>query len=67
LWTDIGSIRHLGFSPDATLGDAGMSEILDRQATAAGLEPGSLAVGRDARSPEGGERQPEGSGEEVSR
>ena len=67
LWTDIGSIRHLGFSPDATLGDAGMSEILDRQATAAGLEPGSFAVGRAVRSTEGDERQAEGGGGEVSR
>ena len=67
LWTDIGSIRHLGFSPDATLGDGGISEILDRQATAAGLEPGSFAVGSASGTARADERHAEGNGGEVSR
>jgi hypothetical protein len=46
LWTDIGSIRHLGFLSDAVSGDAGISEILDRQATAVGLEAVSITAGR---------------------
>lgn len=44
LWTDVGSIRHLGFLPDEFLGDAGISELLDLQATAVGLEVDSIAV-----------------------
>jgi len=44
LWTDVGSIRHLGFLPDEFLGDAGISELLDRQATAVGLEVDSIVV-----------------------
>ncbi len=38
LWTDIGSMRHLGFLPDAILGDEGISDILNHQATAVGLQ-----------------------------
>ena len=38
LWTDIGSMRHLGFLPDAILGEEGISDILNHQATAVGLQ-----------------------------
>ena len=44
LWTDIGSMRHLGFLPDAIFGDEGISDILDRQATAVGLEVDPVAA-----------------------
>ena len=44
LWTDIGSMRHLGFLPDAILGEEGIADILDRQATAVGLEVDPVAA-----------------------
>ena len=48
LWTDIGSIRHLGFLPDTILGEAKISQILDRQAVAVGLEVDPVAAGASA-------------------